>query len=78
MRFRYVWDRSKLWTVADTSAQCGLYRTGDLWAHSKLPADCQPDVVTMAKPLANGFPIGAIMVKETVASGMTAGMCDFT
>ncbi|KIM45848.1 hypothetical protein M413DRAFT_440898 [Hebeloma cylindrosporum] len=53
--------------------QCGLYRTGSLWAHSKLPADCQPDMVTMAKPLANGFPIGAIMLRESVASGMTAG-----
>jgi len=32
----------------------------------------------MAKPLANGFPIGAIMLKEAVASGMTAGMVYFT
>jgi len=53
--------------------QCGLYRTGSLWAHTKLPVDCHPDVVTIAKPLANGFPIGAIMLKKAVASGMTAG-----
>ena len=32
----------------------------------------------MAKPLANGFPIGAIMLNEAVASGMTAGMVHFT
>ena len=33
--------------------QCGLARTGALWAHSSLPVECHPDIVTMAKPLAN-------------------------
>ena len=33
--------------------------------HAK--ADSRPDIVTMAKPLANGFPIGAIMVRDAVA-----------
>ncbi|KAJ2816262.1 acetylornithine aminotransferase, partial [Coemansia sp. 'formosensis'] len=42
--------------------QCGLGRSGHLWAHHMLPADCSPDIVTMAKPLANGIPIGAILV----------------
>lgn len=53
--------------------QCGLYRTGNLWAHSKLPADCQPDMVTMAKPLANGYPIGAVLIRDSVAQVMTPG-----
>ncbi|EIN10340.1 acetylornithine aminotransferase [Punctularia strigosozonata HHB-11173 SS5] len=53
--------------------QCGLYRTGSLWAHSTLPVDCHPDVVTMAKPLANGYPIGAVLMKDSVAATMTAG-----
>ncbi|KAF8842780.1 acetylornithine and succinylornithine aminotransferase [Paxillus ammoniavirescens] len=53
--------------------QCGLYRTGTLWAHSILPADCHPDMVTMAKPLANGYPIGAVMLRDSIASTMTAG-----
>jgi len=53
--------------------QCGLYRTGTLWAHSKLPADCHPDIITMAKPLANGYPIGAVLLKDSVAATMTAG-----
>lgn len=53
--------------------QCGLYRTGNLWAHSPLPTDCHPDIVTMAKPLANGFPIGAVMMRDSVAETMTAG-----
>ncbi|KAG1753777.1 pyridoxal phosphate-dependent transferase [Suillus paluster] len=53
--------------------QCGLYRTGNLWAHSALPIDCHPDIITMAKPLANGYPIGAVLLRDSVASTMTAG-----
>ncbi|KJA24531.1 hypothetical protein HYPSUDRAFT_473764 [Hypholoma sublateritium FD-334 SS-4] len=53
--------------------QCGLFRSGNIWAHSKLPVDCHPDIITMAKPLANGFPIGALMAKDHVASPMGVG-----
>ncbi|KAJ3715611.1 acetylornithine aminotransferase [Lentinula guzmanii] len=53
--------------------QCGLYRTGTLWAHSPLPVECHPDIVTMAKPLANGYPIGSVLIRDSVASTMTAG-----
>ena len=53
--------------------QCGLYRTGTLWAHSTLPTDCHPDIVTMAKPLANGYPIGAVLMRDSVAEPMTTG-----
>ncbi|KAG8747924.1 acetylornithine aminotransferase [Ceratobasidium sp. 414] len=53
--------------------QCGLYRSGKLWAHSALPTDCHPDIVTMAKPLANGFPVGAILVRDNIAQAMTVG-----
>jgi len=53
--------------------QCGLYRTGKLWAHSTLPLECHPDMVTMAKPLANGYPIGAVLLRDAVAATMTAG-----
>lgn len=53
--------------------QCGLFRSGSMWAHSKLPLDCHPDIVTMAKPLANGFPIGAIMVRDHIANTITPG-----
>ncbi|KAJ7228903.1 pyridoxal phosphate-dependent transferase [Mycena pura] len=53
--------------------QCGLYRSGTLWAHSALPVECHPDIVTMAKPLANGYPIGAVLLRDSVAATMTAG-----
>ncbi|WVF68056.1 hypothetical protein IAT40_002819 [Kwoniella sp. CBS 6097] len=54
--------------------QCGLFRSGTMWAHSDFPIEAQPDIVTMAKPLSNGFPIGAIMVKSNVASTISPGM----
>ncbi|KAL6298755.1 acetylornithine and succinylornithine aminotransferase [Sparassis latifolia] len=53
--------------------QCGLYRTGTLWAHSSMPVGAHPDVVTMAKPLANGYPIGAVLMRDSVAEPMTIG-----
>lgn len=53
--------------------QCGLYRSGTLWTHSEYPVDCHPDIVTMAKPLANGYPIGAVLLRPSVAATMTAG-----
>lgn len=53
--------------------QCGLMRTGTLWCHSELPIDAHPDLVTMAKPLANGFPIGAVLMRQKVADAITVG-----
>ena len=44
-----------------------------MWAHSTFPLDCQPDIITMAKPLANGFPIGAILVRDHIAQSITPG-----
>lgn len=53
--------------------QCGLSRTGDLWAHGALPAEDHPDVLTTAKALGNGFPIGATITNEYVASKIVTG-----
>jgi acetylornithine/succinyldiaminopimelate/putrescine aminotransferase len=51
--------------------QCGLGRSGDLWAHTA--SGITPDIMTLAKPLAGGLPIGAILVTERVAAVMTYG-----
>lgn len=51
--------------------QCGLGRTGDLWAHTM--SGITPDIMTLAKPLAGGLPIGAIMVTDRVAAVMAYG-----
>lgn len=53
--------------------QCGLGRTGKLWAHQHFPESCRPDILTMAKPLANGIPIGAIMITDRVADIVKIG-----
>jgi len=53
--------------------QCGLSRTGTLWAHSSLPPSAHPDILTTAKALGNGFPIGATIVNEDVANCVVTG-----
>ncbi|PHH72448.1 hypothetical protein CDD82_5974 [Ophiocordyceps australis] len=53
--------------------QCGLGRTGKLWAHGFLPREAHPDVLTTAKALGNGFPIGAVVVNAKVADAMQVG-----
>ncbi|KAK9454290.1 pyridoxal phosphate-dependent transferase [Dipodascopsis uninucleata] len=53
--------------------QSGIGRTGNLWAHQMFPADAHPDILTMAKTLGNGFPIGAVLTTEKVASVIKFG-----
>ena len=53
--------------------QCGLSRTGQLWAHQSLPVSAHPDILTTAKALGNGFPIGATIVSEEVAQKIVTG-----
>ncbi|KAL8810782.1 MAG: hypothetical protein Q9223_007679 [Gallowayella weberi] len=53
--------------------QCGLGRTGQLWAHQVLPPSAHPDILTTAKALGNGFPIGATVVNEAVATCVVTG-----
>ncbi|TLD37052.1 acetylornithine and succinylornithine aminotransferase [Venturia nashicola] len=53
--------------------QCGLGRTGKFWAHASLPTEAHPDVITTAKALGNGFPIGATIVNENVATKIKTG-----
>ncbi|KAK3117416.1 acetylornithine aminotransferase [Teratosphaeriaceae sp. CCFEE 6253] len=53
--------------------QCGLSRTGKLWAHCDLPSGAHPDILTTAKALGNGFPIGATLVTDDVSSKVITG-----
>lgn len=53
--------------------QCGLGRTGTLWAHGRLPKEAHPDVLTTAKALGNGFPIGAVIVSKDVSEKIKVG-----
>src|SRR4051812_19823878 len=51
--------------------QCGLGRTGQLFAYEGL--GIVPDIVTLAKPLAGGLPMGAVLVNEEISSVMQPG-----
>ena len=51
--------------------QCGMGRTGKLFAHEW--AGIEPDVMSAAKGIAGGFPMGAILAKEAVAKYLTPG-----
>jgi len=52
--------------------QCGLGRTGRYFAYQHY--GIQPDIVTVAKPLAAGLPLGAILASNQVASCMRPGL----
>ncbi|MDQ3698177.1 MAG: acetylornithine transaminase [Gemmatimonadota bacterium] len=51
--------------------QCGLGRTGSLFAYER--SGVEPDIVTLAKPLAGGLPMGAVLVSEEIASAVRYG-----
>jgi acetylornithine/N-succinyldiaminopimelate aminotransferase len=57
--------------IAD-EIQCGLGRTGRKFAYQKF--DLMPDIVTIAKPLAGGLPLGAFVASETFAGAFMPGM----
>ncbi len=51
--------------------QCGLGRLGRLWAHEG--TGVHPDIMTLAKPLAGGLPIGAALTTDRVAAAISPG-----
>ncbi len=57
--------------IAD-EIQCGLGRTGRWFAYQAYGV--QPDIVTVAKPLAAGLPLGAILATERAARAFHPGM----
>jgi acetylornithine/N-succinyldiaminopimelate aminotransferase len=51
--------------------QCGLGRTGHLFAYEN--TGIVPDMLTLAKPLAGGLPMGAVLVSEEIAATIKPG-----
>ncbi|MGZ8379098.1 MAG: aspartate aminotransferase family protein [Gemmatirosa sp.] len=51
--------------------QCGLGRLGTLWAYET--TGVVPDMVTLAKPLAGGLPMGAVLVSADIAAAIQPG-----
>lgn len=50
--------------IAD-EIQCGYGRSGDFFAHQH--SGVRPDIITMAKGIANGFPMGALLIAPEIA-----------
>ena len=67
---RALCDERQLLMIVD-EVQTGLGRTGQWFGYQHY--DVQPDVVTMAKALGNGVPIGACWAKREVAAAMRPG-----
>jgi predicted acetylornithine/succinylornithine family transaminase len=67
---RALCDRHNALLIFD-EVQCGLGRTGALWAHQSYGVT--PDLLTAAKPLAGGLPMGAVLMTQAVADVMHPG-----
>ncbi|MGH7279414.1 MAG: acetylornithine transaminase [Candidatus Rokuibacteriota bacterium] len=67
---RKLCDESGALLILD-EIQTGVARTGRLWAYEH--AGIEPDIMTLAKALANGVPIGAMLTRTEIASVLTPG-----
>lgn len=67
---RAVCDEFGLLLALD-EVQTGMGRSGKLWAHQW--AGIEPDVMSSAKGIGGGFPLGAVMAKEAVAKHLKPG-----
>lgn len=67
---RALCDEAGLLLIFD-EIQTGMGRTGKLFAYEHFGVT--PDIMTLAKALANGLPMGAMLAKEQVASAFSPG-----
>lgn len=58
--------------IVGDEIQSGIYRTGNFFAFNKF--NVEPDIVTLAKGLGGGLPLGAILLKESLANVFEKGM----
>ena len=67
---RRLCDDMNLLLIFD-EVQCGLGRTGKLFAYEDY--GIEPDIMTLAKPLGGGLPLGAVLATERVSKAFTPG-----
>lgn len=69
-QLRELCDAQGLLLIFD-EVQCGIGRTGKLFAHQW--TDITPDIMSVAKGIGGGFPLGAILATEAASAGMVPG-----
>jgi acetylornithine aminotransferase len=69
-KVRRICDEAGILLIMD-EVQTGMGRTGRLFAHEHFGVT--PDIMTLAKALGNGLPIGAMLATEKAAAGFTPG-----
>ncbi|WPD23397.1 MAG: aspartate aminotransferase family protein [Candidatus Electrothrix scaldis] len=69
-KIRSLCDKHNLLLIFD-EVQTGMGRTGTLFAYEQLGVT--PDIMTLAKALGNGLPIGAMLTRADIASSFTVG-----
>ena len=67
---RELCDKNNILLIFD-EVQCGIARSGKMFAHQWSKAE--PDIMTIAKALGNGFPIGACLTTKKVGDTMGHG-----
>ena len=67
---RSLCDEREMLLVFD-EIQVGLGRTGSLWAYQQF--DVEPDIMTLAKALGGGLPIGVALLRQSVADAIKPG-----
>lgn len=67
---RKLCDEKGMLLILD-EIQCGMGRTGSMFAYQQYGVE--PDIVTVAKALGCGVPVGAFMAKEAVAKALVPG-----
>jgi acetylornithine/N-succinyldiaminopimelate aminotransferase len=67
---RQLCDKNGLLLIFD-EVQTGVGRTGELFAYQI--SGVEPDIMTLAKALGGGFPVGAVLATTEAAKGMTPG-----
>ena len=67
---REICDRHGILLIVD-EVQTGMGRTGELFAYEH--SGIKPDIMTLAKALGNGFPIGAMLATNKIAKAFIPG-----
>ena len=67
---RKLCDENNILMILD-QVQCGMGRTGKLFSHEW--SGIEPDIITLAKGLGAGFPIGAVLSSDKASTGMSHG-----